>query len=216
MTSIIETSPYSDSPRNEMLKFIPLTALRILDVGCHTGAFGKELKLKGLAEVWGIEPNDKPREVASEYLDKVLDGFFCERAELQDQYFDVIVFNDVLEHMPDPWAALKLAKKKLNPEGRIVISLPNVRFIENLIHMLKERDFRYEPYGIRDVTHLRFFTKKSIPRLFENSGLQIVSIEGINEQWWSPSILRRLAFKLFREYLDDTKYLQFAVVAKPL
>lgn len=215
MPSIVDTSPYADSPRDEMLKYIPSTALRVLDVGCHTGAFGKSLKVKGIAEVWGIEPNDETRHIASEYLDKVLDGFFCERFELEDWYFDVIVFNDVLEHMPDPWSALKLARKKLNPKGRIVISLPNIRFIDNIMHMLRERDFKYEPNGIRDITHLRFFTKKSIPRLFEKSDLEIVSLEGINEGWWSPSIFRRVAFKLFSEYLDDTKYLQFAVVVRP-
>lgn len=216
MPSIVKNSPYADSPRDEMLKYVPSNAMRVLDVGCHTGAFGKALKTKGVAEVWGIEPNDDTRRVACEHLDTVLDGFFCERLELPDRFFDVIVFNDVLEHMPDPWGAVKLASRKINAGGRVVISLPNMRFIDNLLHLLKDRDFRYEPFGIRDSTHLRFFTKKSIPVLFENSGLEIVVLEGINEGWWSPSIFRRLTFKLFSKHLEDTKYLQFAVVAKPI
>ena len=95
-------------------------------------------------------------------------------------------------------------------------SIPNLRQIDNLVHILQDGDFRYEPLGIRDRTHLRFFTRKSIVRLFEESGYRVERIEGINEDWWSPSSLwRRLGFRIFRKYLEDTKYTQFAVLATP-
>ncbi|RYZ90801.1 MAG: methyltransferase domain-containing protein [Proteobacteria bacterium] len=79
---------------------------------------------------------------------------------LPAQYFDVISFNDVLENLPDQWAALRLAEGKLTPNGRVVISLPNFHHIDNLLHILKDKDFNYEPEGIQDKTHLRFFTIK--------------------------------------------------------
>lgn len=72
----------------------------------------------------------------------------------------------------------------------------------------------YEPYGIRDKTHLRFFTRKSAPRLFDESGLKIIRMEGINEERY-PSILRKIAFQVFRNYLDDTRHILYAIVAKP-
>ena len=81
---------------------------------------------------------------------------------------------------------------------------------------MRDKDFRYEPAGIRDNTHLRFFTLKSIPRLFEQAGYQIQVLEGINEEWWTPSLLRRLAFKFFPSYLSDTRFIQYAVRAVPL
>lgn len=209
----LRVSPYSDSPRSEMLAFVPVEARRVLDIGCHLGGFGRAIKDRSDTEVWGVEPNPITAVVASRFLDRVFTGFFSSDLPLPDHYFDAIVFNDVLEHMPDPWAALGLARKKLANGGCVVASIPNLRHIENLLHILKDRDFKYESAGIRDKTHLRFFTKRSASRLFEGSGLTIVHMQGINEDWWRPSILRRLSFRLFKNYLEDTRFVQFAIVA---
>ena len=214
MQGLEKISAYGDLDRSEMHRYIPPESKCILDVGCHTGAFGKSLKTLGIDSVWGIEANPASAAVASRYLDTVVVGFFDE-SQVPDSFFDVVVFNDVLEHMSDPATALRIAAKKLKSGGVVVASIPNVRHIDNLLHILKEKDFRYEKIGIRDETHLRFYTKKSIPRLFEKSGYVIKTIEGINESWWSPSLLRRLAFRLFPAYLADTRHMQFAVVAQP-
>ncbi|CAN7658913.1 class I SAM-dependent methyltransferase [Pseudoduganella sp. LjRoot289] len=214
MSSVVASSPYSDSPRPEMLAFVPGDARRVLDVGCHTGAFGRAVKNKCGAEVWGIEPDPQTAEVAATALDRVINDFFSPALPLPDHYFDVIVFNDVLEHMTDPWAALKLAASKLKPTGCVIVSIPNLRHIDNLVHIMRERDFNYEPAGIRDRTHLRFFTRKSALRLFDNSGLSIVTLSGVNEECY-PSWPRRIAYFLFKRYLDDTRHIQFAIVAKP-
>lgn len=211
--SDMKSSPWEDSSRQEMLAFVPADARRILDVGCNFGGFGRALKARSNPEVWGVEPNPATAAAASKFLDRVINDFFGANISLPDKYFDVIVFNDVLEHMPDPWAALKIAREKLASGGRVVVSIPNLRYVENLLHILKERDFEYEASGIRDKTHLRFFTKKSALRLFEGSGLQVVHLEGINEEWWTPSILRRLSYRFFRNYLDDTRFIQYAIVA---
>jgi 2-polyprenyl-3-methyl-5-hydroxy-6-metoxy-1,4-benzoquinol methylase len=197
-----------------MLAFVPADAQRVLDVGCHTGAFGLAVKRKCGGEVWGIEPVAETAEVAAKVLDRVFNDFFSAALPLPDHYFDAIVFNDVLEHMPDPWAALKLAAGKLKPSGSVIVSIPNLRHIDNLVHIMRERDFNYEPAGIRDKTHLRFFTRKSAPRLFDNSGLSIVTLTGVNEDCY-PSLPRRLAYFFFKRYLDDTRHIQYAIVAKP-
>jgi 2-polyprenyl-3-methyl-5-hydroxy-6-metoxy-1,4-benzoquinol methylase len=214
MENLEHDSPYLDNPRAEMLALIPLSVHRLLDVGCHTGQFGFSVKKKNNAEVWGVEPNPLTAKIASNYLDKVFDGNFSEEIDLPENYFDAISFNDVLEHMPDPWAALRLATKKLKRGGRVFISLPNLRHIDNLLHILRDKDFNYEPEGIRDKTHLRFFTKKSAPRILLGTGLKLVEIKGINEQWWTKSLIRRVAFRFFPNYLEDTKYPQYALVAE--
>ncbi|MBN8657997.1 MAG: class I SAM-dependent methyltransferase [Anaerolineae bacterium] len=206
--------PYFHNIRWEMVVYIPDSAKRILDVGCYSGAFGELLKKNKSLEIWGIEPNIEASRDAEKVLDRVICGYFTKELNLPDSYFDVIVMNDVLEHMIDPWAALELAKKKLDPNGRIIISLPNIRHIDNLIHLFIDQDFRYELNGIRDKTHLRFFTKKSAIRLINNCGFEIEKIEGINEKWWTNSIIRRLAYRIFHKNLDDTKYIQFAFVIK--
>jgi len=211
----ISDSPYGDFPRSEMRRYIPQGASRVLDVGCNRGAFGAGLKQNGIGEVWGCELDPDAAAVAATRLDKVIAGPFAADT-VPDHYFDVVVFNDVLEHLPDPSQILRVARDKLKPGGVVLASIPNLRHIENLLHIVRDKDFRYEPAGIRDNTHLRFFTLKSIPRLFEQAGYQIQVLEGINEEWWTPSLLRRLAFKFFPSYLSDTRFIQYAVRAVPL
>lgn len=205
---------YGDAARQEMLAFLPASARRVLDIGCNTGAFGAQVKQQRDAEVWGLEPHLPSAQQASGRLDKVLAAPFTVAAELPDGYFDAIFFNDVLEHLADPWAALALAAQKLASDGVVIASIPNLRHIDNLEHIFLEADFRYEGQGIRDRTHLRFFTRKSAVRLFEDCGYRIARTEGINASWWSPSMARRLSFRLFGKWLEDTKYRQFVLVAR--
>lgn len=215
-TDASEPFVYQHSVRPEMHAFLPRDTRRILDVGCHTGMFGKMAKQNGVAEVWGVEPCVETAAMATQHLDRVFNGYFDSTLAIPDGYFDVVMFNDVLEHIPDPWQALALAAKKLAPGGRVIASIPNLRHIDNLLHLLVERDFRYEPEGIRDRTHLRFFTKKSIGRLFAEAGYDVQEITGTNEYWWTRSLWRRAAFRLFGRQLEDMKFIQFAVVARPL
>jgi 2-polyprenyl-3-methyl-5-hydroxy-6-metoxy-1,4-benzoquinol methylase len=197
-----------------MQHFVPLEARRLLDVGCHTGAFGQALKQTRDIEIWGMEPANAPASVAATRLDKVITEPLSAASSLPSNYFDVIVFNDVLEHMEAPWDALMLARRWLAPDGCIVVSLPNVLHVNNLEHMLLQRDFCYEGRGVRDRTHLRFFSRKSALRMFDECGYVVTTVAGINETWWSPSLLRRLAFKILARWLDELKPLQFAFVLK--
>ncbi len=199
-----------------MLPFIPDAARTVLDVGCSSGGFGKALKAERDIEVWGVEADQKAAERAAALLDRVVAAPFDDEAPVPDVYFDAVVFNDVLEHMVDPWSALGLACRKLKPSGVVVASIPNLRHIDCLQHLLLERDFRYEGHGIRDRTHLRFFTKRSAERLFEESGFEVIRAVGVNARWWSPSPWRRILYRLFGRLLEDTKYEQFALVARPV
>ncbi|WP_210544217.1 bifunctional 2-polyprenyl-6-hydroxyphenol methylase/3-demethylubiquinol 3-O-methyltransferase UbiG [Rhodoferax sp. PAMC 29310] len=215
-TKTAATNQYTHNSRQEVHPFIPVSAERILDVGCNTGAFGEGLKAQRDIVVWGVEPNEAAARQAAKILDNVVNDLFGAATAIPNNFFDVVVFNDVLEHLVDPWDALRIAQKKLRPDGCVVASLPNILNRENLMHMLFERDFKYENLGIRDRTHLRFFTQKSMRRLFEESGYSVQKITGINERWWSESILNRLAYRVFGKQLEETKYVQYAVMAIPL
>lgn len=215
MTTAELKNNYVHTDRRMMQKFVPDSAERMLDVGCNTGGFGAALKASRALEVWGVEPNVGAAEYASTFLDHVVTDMFTQSTRVPDNYFDVVVFNDVLEHIVDPWEALQIASKKLRAGGCVVASLPNILHQDNLLHMLREKDFRYEPIGIRDRTHLRFFTRKSSIRLFEESGFRVSAVEGVNEDWWSPNLMRRLIYKIFGKQLEETKYIQYAIVAFP-
>lgn len=203
---------YYSETRPEMLAFVPGSARRVLDVGCGEGGFGARVREARGAAVWGIEPNPDAARKAGEKLDRVLVGCF-EEADLGNELFDCIVFNDVLEHMVDPWAALRRARNHLAATGTVVASLPNLTHFNLLWDLVVREEWRYEKSGILDVTHLRFFTRKGMVRLFSGSGYTVLRIEGINPQTQGRKF--RWLNTLFLKRLDRMRYLQFAVVASP-
>ncbi|MBI5324477.1 MAG: class I SAM-dependent methyltransferase [Ignavibacteriae bacterium] len=210
--NIIKPESYYELGREEMLGFIPKGCNKILDIGCGAGHFGYHLKKRFDAEVWGIEVNPNQSEIASRLLDKVICGDVVQVIDsVPDNYFDCFIFNDSLEHLTYPNEILRIVKNKLVKNGYIIASIPNVRYIVNLKELLLDKDWRYRDEGILDNTHFRFFTKKSIIRLFTENKYEIESIKGIN-----PT--RKFIFDLINfftlGFFSDTRYLQFAVVAR--
>jgi len=198
--------------RYEMLKYLPDNPKKIIDIGCGNGAFAEVLKNKTGAEVWGIEYMDKEASFAKEKLYKVFSGR-CEDYidELPNNYFDVIYFNDVLEHLVDPFDVLDRIKYKLSDNGLVISSIPNLRSYDTFMKLLFKKDFKYDEDGILDKTHLRFFTKKSIRRIYEDLGYTIVTHEGINKTKSIRPILFNIPM-LFTQM--DMRNLQYATVAK--
>lgn len=131
---------------------------------------------------------------------------------LPDNYFDCITFNDVLEHTIDPTQLLSMVKTKLGPKGIVIASIPNVLYVKNMFNLLVKKDWEYTHEGILDSTHLRFFTKKSMKRMFQNAGYVVIKQKGINP----PS---RLIFKLLNiltlGIIGEMKYMQYVCLAKP-
>jgi 2-polyprenyl-3-methyl-5-hydroxy-6-metoxy-1,4-benzoquinol methylase len=213
--TLLDRPEYGDEARAPLLPLVPPGTQRILDVGCNRGAFGLAIKNMRGAEVWGVEPDQACADVARARLDRVIVDVFRAENPIPDGYFDLVTFNDSLEHMADPTAALVLARAKLGAGGQLLCCVPNVRYVENLEHLLFEKDFRYEMSGIRDQTHLRFFTEKSIVRLVQDNGFEVASVTGINAEWWSSEHrLRRIVFRLLPEFTRDMKCKQIVVLAR--
>ena len=205
-------SGYYDNVRLEMLKYLPSNAKKILDIGCGNGAFAKITKEKNNAEVWGIEYMEDHGNEAKLSLDKVFVGK-CEDfiEDLPESYFDAIYLNDVLEHLVDPYYVLGVLKTKLAPNGVVISSIPNVRFYKTFSKVLFFKDWEYQDHGVMDKTHLRFFTKKSIRRMYENLGYEVLRHEGINR---SKSIKPYLFYLLTFFTQLDMRFVQFATVSK--
>jgi len=209
----IKPEGYYNQVRQEMIEFVPENARTMLDVGCGEGLFGLHVKKKYGTEVWGIELDADSAKNAQKNLDKVLTGDICLLIDsLPDGYFNCIVFNDVLEHMVDPYSVLIKVKNKLSKNGLIICSIPNFRFFYSLRDFLASKDWKYEDEGIFDKTHLRFFTLKSIKRMFDSLDYEILKIKGLSEiRSWKFKLLDLLSFG----YLADTRYVQYACVARP-
>ena len=203
---------YYSHQRQELLPYIPIGIKKALDIGCGDGAFGSILKQHTNCEIWGIEPSKAAADMAVPKLDKVITGLFSKNLpELSGQTFDAIFFNDVLEHLVNPDEILTQCKNFLNANGYIVASIPNIRWYPVILSLLRYKDFKYENAGVMDKTHMRFFTKKSMIRMFENSGYKVLTIDGIN---------KNKSFKFFNLLnllllgtQEDMKYPQFVIVA---
>jgi 2-polyprenyl-3-methyl-5-hydroxy-6-metoxy-1,4-benzoquinol methylase len=211
-------SDYFQQERHEMLGFIPQEANVVLDVGCGSGSFGQALKKNRELTIWGIELNSDSALDASQKLDKVINSGFSSELNLPSQAFDCIIFNDVLEHLADPWGALSYSKELLSDRGVIVASIPNVRYFSNVWELLVNKDWEYTSWGILDKTHLRFFTKRSMLSIFDNLDFDVEIIEGINPlNKVHPQYFRKFKFinQLLFNNIEDMRYLQFALVARP-
>ena len=203
---------YYTNVRQEMIDFMPKTAKTVLDVGCGEGAFASYIMNKFNIEAWGIEMTTGPASIAKTKLNNVLIGA-CEDkiAELPDHYFDVIYFNDILEHLVDPYAVLKSIKAKLSKNGIIISSIPNVRYFRVLKKLIVNKNWEYEKDGVLDKTHLRFFTSKSIQKMYTDLDYKIQSHQGINKTKSIKPYLYNIPLFFSAK---DIFYIQYATVVK--
>lgn len=172
-------SGYYQLYRAEMIPLLPNHYSHVLEVGCGAGNFRQNVSPE--AEYWGIEPAADAAKVAAEKLDKVLTGTYQAVADqLPDDYFDVVICNDVIEHMVDHDEFFQAIQKKLKHNGYLVASIPNIRYISFLYDLLVDRDWEYLDAGTLDKTHLRFFTEKSLLRTIRQHGYVIDQFGGIN------------------------------------
>ena len=195
---------YFISDRKEMYAFMPESFSKVLEVGCGEGDFIAGLDCD---EKWGLDIDQKSVEVLKERGIKTIFGHYEEKyKELPDNYFDVIICNDVIEHMASHDFFFSSIKEKINENGCIIGSIPNVRLYKNLKHLLFEKDWKYTDEGIRDKTHLRFFTGKSLQRSLIENGLKIELFQGIRP---SRKPLLRLFIALTLGKHKDICYQQF-------
>lgn len=173
-----EKNGYFEANRHEVASLLPSSYSKVLEIGCASGGFSGHLVLP--CEYWGIEPNPTAASAARDRLHRVLIGTYDEVAsQLPDGYFDLVVCNDVIEHMVDHDAFLQRIKKKMTSSGVIIGSIPNIRHITALAKLLIAKDWPYSDSGILDRTHLRFFTEKSLRRTFDSHGYRIEVIRGL-------------------------------------
>lgn len=179
MVNVMSRNPnYFQANRSVMAGYLPTQYECVLEVGCGCGGFASFLQRP--CEIWGVEPDPASAAEAVKQMDRVLTGRYDVVAdEIPDHHFDLVICNDVIEHMTDHDRFLEDIKAKLRPGGYIVGSIPNIRHITALYKLLIAKDWPYSDSGILDRTHLRFFTEKSLLRTLREHDYAIEHFGGI-------------------------------------
>lgn len=157
---------------------------RFLDYGCGTGLFVRFLRKRGYAQAFGYDP----------YGNVPGTG---EKANLDHAPFDVILLQDVLEHVENPDALLKEMDALLAPGGRIFVGTPNAA---NL-NLSRPEEFWNEihvPY------HLHIYTREEVEKMGRGSGWQPIGFfdRPYHDRPWFG--LNTRAAKVYQRLADGT------------
>lgn len=161
---------------------------RLLDVGSAHGWLLQQAAAEGLHAV-GVEPDVAVAQRAISGGVDVRIGFFPD-ALLPDDRFDVVTFNDVLEHLPDPRSALADSAARLAPGGLLMVNIPNRH---GLVYRVADALRRvglssvFERLWQRGLPspHLWYFAPDGLTRLGRSLGLEVVEVAHL------PSMSRR-------------------------
>ncbi|WP_153772198.1 methyltransferase domain-containing protein [Labrenzia sp. CE80] len=173
-----ELPTYYTNINQTLLESIPTQAPRVLEIGCGAGPLGGyyRSKVNPDCEYWGVEYVPEAAEQAKKVLSRVITGSIEDEAiyrQLPEDYFDVLIFGDVLEHLREPWDVLKRLAKHMRPGGQCIACIPNSQHWSFFVNYLDGK-WEYQDSGLMDRTHLRFFTRKSMVSLFDENGWKVV------------------------------------------
>lgn len=153
---------------------------RVLDVGAGIGRV-PEMNFKGIsAHVTGIDPDE--RVLTNPFLDSALVGL-VETAELPEGHFDVVVCDNVFEHVKDPDRFLASINRCMKENGVLIAKTPNRNHYVSLIARLTPLWFHkfYNKRRGRQAedtfgTYYQLNTERDVKRHCESSGLAIEKI----------------------------------------
>lgn len=151
----------------------------VLELGCSSGHVTEMLVAAGNTVV-GVESHPGWAAEAREFAERVhvLDLDVASVADVESARFDAIVAGDVLEHLRDPLAALVKVLPLLEPGGEVIISVPNMAYVDVRLLLLEGR-VEYQDEGLLDRTHLRWFTRDSLRDMLEHAGLTAVEVRRV-------------------------------------
>lgn len=157
-------------------QYIAKAGMKVLDYGCGSGASLLEIQALG-AEAYGIEADPNVKQVVDALGLRIHIGSLDD-APFADMRFDLIVLNQVLEHIPQPEELLARLKSLLKPAGKLVLSIPNADSI--FARVFKRHWINWHtPY------HLHHFNPRSARLFLERCGWRARSLRTITPNLWT-------------------------------
>ena len=143
---------------------------KVLDIGCNEGKivpflknpnyFGVDIDKKNISDLVAKKLNAK---VADLNKDEI---------PFRKEKFDFILLLDVLEHVINPQKLLVDSRKKLNPQGKLIITLPNDYHILNKLRFIFDKHLTEDPFA--PYGHLHYFPIKSGEKFLLKNNFKII------------------------------------------
>jgi 2-polyprenyl-3-methyl-5-hydroxy-6-metoxy-1,4-benzoquinol methylase len=159
---------------------------RLLDVGCALGDCLLEAKILGWKEAEGIEISQYAYQFAKERSLNVKLGTLNGNSYKLNT-FDVVTYQDVIEHIPDPVNELKKIYRIIKPGGIVFLVTPDIGGIWS--RLLGPLWYHYKPYE-----HLTYFSQKSISRALKETGFTNIETRKTYHVLSTEYILNRLRY----------------------
>lgn len=187
-----------DVKKRLILKYLRHTSqnkIRILDVGCGSGAFLNALQDERF-EKYGVELNPDGYKSC---LEKKINVKNCDlkNVDFEDDFFDVITLWHVVEHLQNPFDTMPLVAKKLKEDGILILATPNIASLG--YKWGKEAWFHLDA-----PRHVVLYDQKNIRLLLQCSGFDVIKetrslLDYPLDLFWSlaESPLRFLVYPLY-------------------
>lgn len=196
------TGDYYRELRTPMLALVRGNPKRVLEIGCASGQTLAYFREHGADYTVGVEYSPEvAAQAAKRGVGQIIVGDI-ERLDLdlQPESFDLLIAGHVLEHLADPWRVLARLRGYLKLGGQFVGGLPNVRHHSVVLPLVLHGKWEYQPSGVMDWTHLRFFSRDTARAMVKNAGFEVDRV--VPEFGRKSEIANALTLNLFRNFLS--------------
>ena len=158
---------------------------KILDVGCHDGTLHNDL-IKEYSEhnVWGLDI------ILKKETDRLFEGS-AEQMPFNNNFFDIIIAGELIEHLEKPKKFIKECKRVLKSNGIVIITTPNVKSLVNRI-------FKNYHHG----GHISLFDEQTLKNIFEKQDFKVIHFSHLPfTKYSSPG--RSAEFGNFKNFIKN-------------
>lgn len=169
---------------------------RLLDIGCGDGFFLTEAKKLGFKELYGVEPSEEAVGHLQKGLNKknIINNVF-KKGQFKKNFFDVVCFFHVFDHVVDPNEFLKNCYDILKQGGYVV----------SVMHDSKALTHRIlgENSPIFDIQHIYLFDKNTVKKIFEKNGFKVLRVFNITNIYSLGYWMKMFPHQFLRKIIDD-------------
>lgn len=173
----MKSTPLHTSYNEDLLAILPKGLARVVEIGCSNGKLAQAyLAENPKCEYLGVEVSEEYAQRAREFIRvRVGDVETFTENDLQEfGQVDCWILGDVLEHLRDPWELLRKLRGIVGKGAVLAMCVPNMQHW-SIFRALLSGNLFYTQAGLLDITHLRWFTGKTLVQSLEATGWEPIA-----------------------------------------